>query len=460
VKKIIALLLSLILVLSLAACGSPDENKTDDPAPAAPAGEKEPAEKDPAEDAPAEKTDNAAGKITIMASQDWVKDAELALAEQFTEQTGIEVDYQIIPADQYPSVLTTKLNSGECADIFMHQSGSMDIVTLLQIEENGVDLSDEEWVTRFTPAVKDQCSVDGKCYGLTTWDVSDSYAMWYNKTIFAQYNLEVPTTFDEFMTVCQTLLDNGETPIYECVSAGWHHQLNWFDVSALYDAADPDMVKKLNNNETTLADHEIFTTVLEQMKQVADAGYFGEYYMSNAYEDLNAEMADGGAVMTCNMMGRIAEVDAMDGTYTSEDFGIFPVPYGDNQTIVETPCGPSKFIYSGSKNIDAAKQYLAFLASPESLQYLIDNEPSFNDMPFSGLNSAYSEEVKAAVAKYKTGKSAVYQNCVNYLNPQWMEIGADISSMFMGEMTPDEVISSMDMRRADQAKAAGDAHWQ
>ena len=442
-KRIIAMLLALVMVLGLVACGSK---------PSAP-------EATP-EATPAPEAAPAASKITVMASQDWVKDAELALAEQFTQKTGIEVDYQIIPADQYPSVLTTKLNSGECADIFMHQSGSMDIVTLLQIEKNGVDLSGEEWVSRFTPAVKDQCSVDGKCYGLTTWDVSDSYAMWYNKTIFAKYGLEVPTTFDEFMAVCQTLLDNGETPVYECVAAGWHHQLNWFDVSAQYDAVDPDMVQKLNNNETKLADHEIFATVLKQMKQVADAGYFGEYYMSNAYEDLNAEMANGEAVMACNMMGRTAEVDAIGGTYTSADFGVFPVPYADNQTIVETPCGPSKFVYSGSKNIDAAKQYMAFLASPESLQYLIDNEPSFNDMPFSGLNSSYPEEIKAVVAKYKTGVSAVYQNCVNYLNPQWMEIGADISAMFMDEMSAEDVIANMDMRRADQAKAAGDANWQ
>jgi len=302
--------------------------------------------------------------------------------------------------------------------------------------------------------------VDGKCYGLTTWDVSDSYAMWYNKVIFEKYGLEVPTTFDEFMNVCQVLLDNGEVPVYECVAAGWHHQLNWFDVSALYDAADPDMVAKLNANEVKLADYDVFVNVLKQMKQVADAGYFGEYYMSNAYEDLTVEMADGGAVMACNMMGRTAEIDAVGGEYTSADFGVFPVPYGDNQIIVETPCGPSKFVYSGSKNIDAAKQYMAFLASPESLQYLIDNEPSFNDMPFSGLNSSYNDEIKAVVAAYKTGESAVYQNCVNYLNPQWMEVGADIASMFMDEMTAEEVIANMDMRRADQAKAAGDPNWQ
>lgn len=448
-KKIIALLLAFVMVLGLVACGSNNSAANDSAT-----------NNSAADNSASNKSEGTTTKITVMASQDWVKDAELELAEQFTEQTGIEVDYQIIPADQYPSVLTTKLNSGECADIFMHQSGATDIVTLLQIETNGVDLSDEEWVSRFTPAVAYQCSVDGKCYGLTTWDVSDSYAMWYNKTIFAQYGLEVPTTFEEFMNVCQVLLDNGETPIYECVAAGWHHQLNWFDVSAIYDAADPDMVEKLNNNEVKLADYEVFATVLNQMKQVADAGYFGEYYMSNAYEDLNMEMADGNAVMACNMMGRTAEIDACDGIYTSEDFGVFPVPYGDNQVIAETPCGPSKFIYSGSQNIDAAKQYLAFLASPESLQYLIDNEPSFNDMPFSGLNSTYSEEIKTVVANYKTGASGVYQNCVNYLNPQWMEIGADISAMFMGEMTAEEVIANMDMRRADQAKAAGDENWQ
>ena len=103
---------------------------------------------------------------------------------------------------------------------------------------------------------------------------------------------------------------------------------------------------------------------------------------------------------------------------------------------------------------------MAFLASPESLQYLIDNEPSFNDIPFSGLNSAYTEEVKTAVANFKTGVSAVYQNCVNNRNPQWMEIGADITAMFMDEMTAEQVIANMDMRRADRAKAAGDVNWQ
>ena len=38
--------------------------------------------------------------LTIMASQDWVYDAEKELGRKFEEETGIKVDYQIVPYDQ------------------------------------------------------------------------------------------------------------------------------------------------------------------------------------------------------------------------------------------------------------------------------------------------------------------------------------------------------------------------
>ena len=61
--------------------------------------------------------------ITYMASQDWVQDAEMELGKKFTEQTGIKVDYQIIPSDQYTTLLMNKLSKGECTDLFGSQAG-------------------------------------------------------------------------------------------------------------------------------------------------------------------------------------------------------------------------------------------------------------------------------------------------------------------------------------------------
>ena len=57
--------------------------------------------------------------LTVMAPQDHIKEVEqFELAEKFKEETGITIDFQISPADQFDSLLSTKLNSGTCADIF------------------------------------------------------------------------------------------------------------------------------------------------------------------------------------------------------------------------------------------------------------------------------------------------------------------------------------------------------
>src|SRR5690554_731253 len=48
--------------------------------------------------------------LTYLASQGWIMDAEIELAKKFEEETGIRIDYQIIPAGQYNNVIKTRLN--------------------------------------------------------------------------------------------------------------------------------------------------------------------------------------------------------------------------------------------------------------------------------------------------------------------------------------------------------------
>ena len=93
--------------------------------------------------------------ITVMASQDWVYDAEMELGKKFEEETGIKIDYQIVPADQYYNMLMTKLNSGEGPDIFGGQAGAFDIVSQYNVEENAVDLSDQPWVETYDEFAND-----------------------------------------------------------------------------------------------------------------------------------------------------------------------------------------------------------------------------------------------------------------------------------------------------------------
>ena len=109
-------------------------------------------------------------------------------------------------------------------------------------------------------------------------------------------------------------------------------------------------------------------------------------------------------------------------------------------------------------NIDAAKAYFEFLAKPENLQYVLDNEPQFTMLSFEGVNYSLTAEQQAFIDTYKT-QGTVYQTAVNYANPQWMEVGTDMTAMVTGAMTPADVLASIDQRRTDMAVAANDPAW-
>lgn len=447
-KKTLALLLTALMLLSLAACAQP-----------APAAEAAPAA--PATEAAAEATEAPVQKditLTFMASQDWVQDAELALAQKFTEQTGIKVDYQIVPSDQYPNLLQTKLNSGECTDIFCSQAGRFDIVTTLNVAKNAADLTAEPWVATMEATAAAEVTAEGKVYGQPMQDTSAVWAIAYNKKIFSDLGLSIPKSWAEFTAVCDAILATGVTPVYEPVSDGWHHVLWFAEMGAAYEKAEPGLVDALNGNTKKIADSAIMKTAVAQIKEMADKGYWGENYMADVYADQPAKMASGEYAMTVANQGLPQQIADLNTGLTADDIGFFVIPLADNQMLNVNPVGPTRFIYSGSANVEAAKQYLAFLAQPENLQYMIDNVAKFQNLPFSGLTPKYAGTVKEFYDMYSE-KGTVLQTAVKYVNPQWMEIGKEIVSVIQGMQDDMTMLGNLDKNRADQAMAAQDAAW-
>lgn len=442
----VVLLLALALVV-VAGCVAP-----------APVQEAAPAA-DVATEVEAAPVSDEAVTITYLASQDWVKDAEIELGKQFEAETGIHVDYQIVPSDQYFNVLTTKLNSGEGPDIFGGQSGKSDIRLQLNVEKNAVPLTDEAWVARMNPLSVEQVSLDGVVYGLTIWDtLGGSWVVVYNKAIFAEYGLSVPTTYAEFAAINQTLLDAGVTPIYEPVADGWH-QVLWFpEIGPAFEAASPGLTVALNANETTFAANATMQMALTQLQETYEMGYFGEDALSNEFVNTEAAMAGGGYAMTLNRFGLPGQIETAYPEVSADDFGFFVIPLVDNQIWNVNPAGPSKFIYSGSSNVEAAKAYFEFLTRQENLQYLLDNEPQFALLNFDGVTYELTADQQAFVDTY-TNQGTVLQTAVNYVNPQWMDIGQDLVAMFTGAATPEDVLTSIDSRRADMATTASDPAW-
>ena len=403
----------------------------------------------------------AAQDVTLswVTSQGWALDAHLALAEKFTEETGIGVDVQIVPADQYTNVMKARLNSGEGIDIFGSQSGVTELLNY-NVEKNAVDLSGEPWVSRLDPLVAEQATVNGKLYGLTFWDpLGLVWVVNYNKDIFAQYGLSEPTSYEELKSVSTKLLENGVQPIYEPVADGWHHVL-WFpELGPRYEQVEPGLAAKLNANQAKFAGNATMLADLTQLKEMYDLGFFGANALSDSGADAPRVIAEGQAAMVVNPLAFASTVAADYPDFDSSKIGTFLMPLADNQLLNVNPAGPTMLIYSGSQHIAESKQFLDWLAQPEQVDYFLQNAPEALTMPFEGAGSKFTDSQKALLDAHKDARGTVYQTAVTYVSPQWMDIGKDITAMFIGQMTPEQVLENVDKRRADLAAAAKDPAW-
>ncbi|WP_391574767.1 ABC transporter substrate-binding protein [Cohnella sp.] len=448
-KKWTTTLLSMLLIMTavLAGCGGNDKGEQGSASPSA----------------GASGTSEQGGSkknvtLTYMASQGWIKDSEMELAKKFEEQTGIKIDFQIVPSDQYFNVLKTKLNAGEGPDIFGGQSGYSEITMNYNVEKNAVDLSDQEWVKREDPLSVEQLTANGKVYALTIWDTYSSFVIAYNKKLFNELNLEVPKTYAEFKSASLKIQEAGVTPIYQPIADGWHHVLWFSEPGPNYEELEPNLYDDLNQNKKKFVDSKAMLDSLTQLKEMYDLNFFGDNTLSDTGSDTVAKLGSGEFAMSLVAQSAALEIAEEYEEFEIEDIGFFPIPLTDNQIYYINPGGPSKFIYSGSKYIEEAKQYFNFLTEQENLQYMLDNDATISNLNFPDLKNKYTVEQQKMFDSYPKRGTDI-QNYVNYVNPQWMDIGKDMVAMLSGVIQPIDVLKSIDQRRAEMAKVAQDPNW-
>lgn len=377
--------------------------------------------------------------ITIAASSNWVQDVDKELAAKWEEESGNTIEWQLSPDDQYANVLNSKLSVGEGADIFYIRSGVT--INTYQPERYMMDLSDQEWASRYTDWAKEGVSYNDKIVQFQTWSV-DGWGILYNKDIFEEANIaEVPTDFDEFMDACAKIKAIGKTPIYQPGAAQWHLGTWLSEQTTQIETETGDFYDGLNDNSKTFAGQEGLKTALEQMVEIADAGYFGEDFLSKTWEDMPAQMASGDYAMGLVYTTFPAEIEAINPEMTQDKWGMFPIPLNDNTTFGVSAGGIGRCVNKDTTEKEAVFDYLDFLSQPENLQVYYDarldlGPCSFNDI--SGNVPAVYDEVMERASS--TGIAA--EDGILYWDST--QVGNFVQSMFLGGSDADAVLKGID----------------
>lgn len=376
------------------------------------------------------------------------------IAKEYEKKTGVHIDFQISPDAQWKDMIKTKLATGEAPDIFCEDSGTS-LESEYHVTKNCVDLSHQSWVGRIDKTALEMVSSGGKVYGITF----PGFKVWwyyYNKNIFSKLNLKVPKTYAQFKAVCSKIKASGVTPIYEACQDGWHQQLPIYELGGFYATKNIDMYKKLNTHKMTLPQIKQLKTVVTQMKEFQTLGYFGTDYNSNSVANDEKAFADGKVAMTLEGLGWEQQT-AKDFPKTSGNVGFFVQPWADNQTLGVNPASNAYFINKKSAHVKEAEAFFKYLAQPSVLQERLNGDPSSLALCWTGVKAKYPDSYTKYMNSLKKG--TVMQVAFSYSGSEWMDVGKDVSALYAGAVTPDQLIQGMQSRVDSLAKLQKDPNW-
>ena len=181
-------------------------------------------------------------------------EAGKAVMEAFTEKTGIKVNLQGA-GDDLPTILSTRVEGGNPPDLAqLPQPGLLNDLAarnaLIPIDEFAGEAVDE----RYAPIWKELGSSGGKLYGVW-FKAANKSTVWYNVPAWEEAELEPPTTWEEWVTASQDLLDAGTKPLAVGGADGWVLS-DWFE-NVYLRMAGPEKYDQLARHEIPWTDQSV-----------------------------------------------------------------------------------------------------------------------------------------------------------------------------------------------------------
>ena len=284
-KKIIALVLCLVMVFALCACG---ESNTATTAPAA----------DTATEAPAEEP-AATGSVYYLNFKPESDEAWQALAETYTKQTGVPVTVVTAASGTYEQTLTSEMDKSEAPTMF--QVGNPGAVATWG--EYCLDLTGTDVYNEMTTHAFDQVGDDGFTYSIGY--CYECYGIIANKALLEQagHSIDEIKDFESLKAVADDIHARaGELGFDAFSSAGLDSSSSWRFSGHL---ANMPLYYEFRDDGITAQPETIKGTYLDNFKMIwdlytTDSATTGADLLTSTGDASEAEFGEGKAVFFQN----------------------------------------------------------------------------------------------------------------------------------------------------------------
>jgi multiple sugar transport system substrate-binding protein len=295
----------------------------------------------------------------------WTPSAEAQVAA--FEKAYPKVDVKLVNAgtntDEY-----TKLQNAITAG-----SGAPDVAQVeyyaipqFALSDSLVDLSSYGFADledQYSAGPWSSVAFDGKIYGLP--QDSGPMAMFYNKTVFDQYGIAVPTTYDEYIAAAEKLhaADPTKYITNDTGDAGFATSMIWQAGGQPFTADGTDVSIDLQDDGSKKWADE-WNQLVEGKLVSTTPSWSDEWYKA---------LADGSVatLLTGAWMPGVLESSVPDA---SGDWRVAPMPTYDGTPVTAENGGGGQVVLKQSKNQALAAGFLKWLNSdPESIKVFLES---------------------------------------------------------------------------------------
>jgi raffinose/stachyose/melibiose transport system substrate-binding protein len=379
-----------------------------------------------------------------------------AIVEAFEEKNpDITVTVNVRPGGpEGNNLVKTKIATGEMEDVFWWNSGS--VLRDLDPAENLVDLTGTPAVANADKAFLPAVSVDDKVYG-APWGDSLAGGILYNKKVYADLGLEVPTTWAEFVANNDKVKAAGIDPVIGSFKDRWTTQLFVLGDFQNVLAVEPDWAERFTNNQAKFATDAVARRGFEKTAEVAERGWLNRGAGSMTNSQAVATLAAGKGAHYATLTDSIEQLSPDQ----AKDVGFFGIP-GDTAAnaggaTLWMPGG--QYIPKAGKNVEAAKKFVAFAASSEGIA------ASYAALPPSGpslVTGTSLPDDAFAVAKDIEGylEKDDYSLALEFYSPvKGPSLGQITESVMSGQTSAADAAKQYDADVVKQAKQLGLPGW-
>jgi raffinose/stachyose/melibiose transport system substrate-binding protein len=263
------------------------------------------------------------------------------------------------------NAVKTRLATGEMEDVFAYNSGSL--LQAIDPAANLVPFTDEAWISTVDQGFLYSVTVGGEIYGAPQSSAMGGGIL-YNRQVFADLGLEVPTTWDEFMANNEAIKAAGIAPVIQSYGDTWTSQLLVLADFHNVLREDAEWPERYTANDASAKFAEApALTGFQRLEEVASSGLLNADFATLKFDQALAQLSDGTGAQYPILTFALAPLIALDEANTA-NIGFFGQPGDDGSAPGMTlwePAGVYIPTTTEGAKLEAAKRFVAFFVTAE-----------------------------------------------------------------------------------------------